>query len=204
MSVSQFIGTFARRIAVYRSLRPAWTTASPHLEESSFHLLILIKKELHFYPLCTQLKCETGLTVEQLLGYHNVLCSGHLIWDAVAIIILAPRTKSGTPSSVSLLLLFPNKYCNGCFVFVLAGPAFASSVYVPSVPQHCSEAHGSSLHRCHEQNSYHGNNEYFFREGTSVAGSNWWQCQTRRCNWSACLYPFFLPNLKNFIHFIED
>lgn len=66
----------------------------------------------------------------------------------------------------------PNEYSDCLKLFLLVGTAFASSLYVPSVSQHCSEAHGCSLCRRHEQNSYHGNNEYFFGEGSSMAGSN--------------------------------
>lgn len=85
--------------------------------------------------------------------------------------------------------------------FFLVGTAFASSLYVPSVPQHCSETHGCSLCRNHEQNRYHGNNEYFFGESSSMAGSNWWQYQARGCNWSTCLYPFlFLQKVQQLFY----
>ena len=85
------------------------------------------------------------------------------------------------------------------FLF-LVGTAFASSLYVPSVPQHCSETHGCSLCGGHEQNSYHGDNEYFFGEGSSMAGSNRWQYQARGCNWSTCLYPFLFWQTIHKLH----
>lgn len=85
------------------------------------------------------------------------------------------------------------------FFCYLVNTAFASSLYVPSTSQHCGETHGCSLCRCYEQNSYHGNNEYLPRESSAMVGSNRWQHQTRRCNWSTCMYPCLsIQKCRNF------
>ena len=62
--------------------------------------------------------------------------------------------------------------CSRCALQAVGDLEAQASKRSLSASQHCSEAHGCSLCGRHEQNSYHGNNEYIFGEGSSMAGSN--------------------------------
>jgi hypothetical protein len=74
---------------------------------------------------------------------HNIVVSQNLE---------IPTKNQSTENKIRNAELFKYSLVSNVIFFqlFLAGTALASSLYVPSVPQHCSEAHGGSLHRCHE------------------------------------------------------